>query len=183
MESPASEPPPPSPYVIGLAISIPSAVVGGWRVLELIELGFDARVAPEYPAWFYGFLWCLAIGPLLAGALGMAGSVQKRRAAVGHRLLLVAAGGLVVAWTLVQTWIRVVHDPDVAFGGLIWGVLHNLTLTRQPNVGATAAGSAGYSTGLVLGGVVWLALGVVLTVVGGSHPDMEDEPHRKENAG
>ena len=153
---------PPSSFHVALVASLPCVAVGAWRLPEMIEVGVDARVAAGYPSWFIAFLWLLVLGPLIVGTVGTLGALLARSASPAAPHLLRSAGALIVVWAIAQTWIRVQYDPDIAFGGLIWGLVHNLTLTREVDVGATPSGRAGYTAGLVIGGAVWVGAGLLL---------------------
>ncbi len=151
-----------TPFRMALVVSLPCIAAGAWRLPELLAIGLNPPVTPGYPSWILGFLWVLVLGPLGAGILGALGAAMVRRSNRAAPQVLRAAAVFLVLWALVQTWIRVQYDPDIAFGGLIWGLVHNLTLTREVDVGATPTGRAGYSAGLILGGAVWVGMGWIL---------------------
>lgn len=146
-------------YCLGLGLfRLPELTSALW----IFELPAEAFAGIKYPSWWFWFLWAMVVGIIVVGLVATVGSVLRFLESPHAPRLLSGAAVMLAVWAVGQTVVRVVFDPDVAQGGLFWGTFHNLTLTRIENYGATPAGAAGYSAGLVVGGVVWLGGAVLL---------------------
>jgi hypothetical protein len=142
-------------------------VLGVWRGQEVLGLPRDVAVGDPFPQWLVAYLHVLVAWLLINGALWIACFARLRSGHTVPRLGLVATVSS-VALVLVHGWFTLTHDAALAGGGMIWGFVDLLTLTREfmPN-GASAAGATGFRVGQVVGLVVWLfaVLGVAAEVL------------------
>lgn len=112
----------------------------------------SADVPPYFPPWIFRYL--LALCALLL-VLGFAAGALAALALMGKRVRVrpAAAVALTIAvLVVVHGYVLINHDGAVAEGGMIWGLFHVLTLTREVSpAGPTDAGMAGYRIGQVVG--------------------------------
>ncbi len=156
--------------VATVAISLYAVVVALFRLPEVLDLLLvkeqvvgrigdqlllqveEARTLPGYPNWLLTYLTVL-VGSV--ASLGLAGVVyggfgfRKVPPRTGYGVALAVA---IVGLLAFHGYFVFGRDLATAEGGLIWGFVHVLTLTRLhiPG-GATDAGLAGYRFGQVLG--------------------------------
>lgn len=174
---PAGEWSPGSSMVTFLVAGAYLALVGAYRAIEVLPLVFRNRVE-GYPEWLLPYLALISLLVFAAGvALFLTGLGVRRKAmklaGVSGRL-----GALFLAvFALLHTFFLLRHEHSFADGGLIWGFLHILTLTRLPTTG-TEAGILGYQIGTGLGMIVWFvcSVGMFLLTVASTRVKREDRP-------
>lgn len=139
-------------------------VLGVWCGQAVLGLPRDVAVVDPFPQWLVVYLYILGGWLLVNGALWIACFASLRRGRAVPRLGLVALESS-IALVLMHAWFTLAHDAALAGGGMIWGVVDVLTLTREsmPN----GASAAGFRVGQVVGLVVWLlaVLGVAVEVL------------------
>lgn len=135
------------------------ALLGGLRLREVIALPADAAPGPDYPWWLLVYLQALVVVILLTGVGFLLAAGKK------SRVLGVISGSAFLCITIVHAWFVAFHERAFADGGLVFGALHLLTLTRMDTT-ATSAGVAGYRVGQAIGILIWLGSAVYLLALG-----------------
>ena len=135
--------------------------LGLWRfpeVLEVLETSSRMRevgidpIAPGFPPWLIEYIVALVSGVSLLGGGAIARGAMGLRGRGLPAGMCWAVGGAGFALLVVHAWFTFTHDVAVAEGGMIWGVVHLVTLTREhiPG-GATEAGRFGFRIGQAIG--------------------------------
>jgi hypothetical protein len=135
------------------------AYLGALGGIRLVQVAPYARgyVVEDFPEWLLLYLTILVGTLLLAGASLLIGGVALRRRARWSRPVLQLGASAFLTATLAHATFLILVEHAYADGGMIWGVLHLLTLTRLPTTGSIS-GIAGYKLGLGLGIACWLGL-------------------------
>lgn len=139
-----------------LLASLYAASVAAYRLPDILAVQ-GAELLPDFPPWIFGYLLVLCASLLvLALAAGVHAGLAMRAKAPP------AAFGLAIAVTIaalvvVHGYVLIAHDAAVSDGGMLWGFVHVLTMTREVAPGGpTDAGMAGYRVGQAVGVVAML---------------------------
>lgn len=146
------------PLFIGVGAYL--TLLGGWHAVETVPLSMRGARAEGYPDWLVPFLTLESILVLGAGVcLLLAGLLRRRKGRVSAILGLSGSSALTI-FALLYAWFLIAYENSFADGGIIWGFLHVLTLTRMPTTG-TESGVLGYKIGLGAGMVAWFVVAML----------------------
>ena len=136
----------------------------GERLREILSLPADMVPGPGFPSWMLEYLALLcALILTTGGLLFMAGFTARKGRPIARALILWGAIGAFV-FTGLHSWFLFFYERAFADGGLVWGTIHLLTLTRMDTT-ATEAGVVGYRIGQVFGIAVWVGCASYLLVI------------------
>lgn len=151
-------------FKIPLAVGAYLVALGGIRLVEVAPVA-RGYVVDGFPEWMLLYLALLAGMLLLAGASLVLGGIGLRQSVAWSGYAILFGASAYLAATVTHAAFLVLYERAFADGGLLWGVVHLLTLTRLPTTG-TEAGIAGYKLGLGAGIACWLGLGVMSLRIG-----------------
>jgi len=140
--------------------------VSGLRLYELAQLPPGVRILPGFPQWLISYLWAICGSLFGIGLSAVALSLLILMHRVRSRELLLIPAACMALWIIVHG-IFSLQDRAVGSGGLVWGVIDMVTLTRTVSE-PTDAGLSGYRVGQVLGLLVWCSFPFALSAATGS---------------
>lgn len=136
------------------------ALLAGYRLVEVLPAAARGAVVDGYADWLLPYLAFVCGLLLCAGTLALVAGATARRDLRRSGIAGVVGGGALLAFVSAHAYFLVQYEHSFADGGLVWGVVHSLTLTRLATTGAEA-GVAGYKVGLGVGMVVWSFVGLL----------------------
>jgi hypothetical protein len=146
-------------------VALYASGLSAWRLSELASLPSDVQIHPDFPQWLVAYLWAicgslfvLGIATIVISALVLTGRIRSRL-----WFLLPALG--MTFWIAIHG-VFSLHDKAVGQGGMVWGLVHSLTLTRIFSE-ATEFGLVGYRNGQVVGLLIWCLFPFILFAVSG----------------
>ena len=144
-----------SPRALFLVVGAYLALLGGWRVAQVLPLVSGYHVVGE-PDWLLPYLAAITSVITVAGVGIVITGLTIRTRAVLAGVLGRGSAALLAVVALAHTYFLINYEDAFADGGFIWGFFHMLTLTRLPTT-ETEAGILGYRIGTGFGMAVWFA--------------------------
>lgn len=167
-----------------LVVSAYVLLLGVWRLIEIAPLLFDkttvvgrsgdqlhvvvehTTMREGYPPWTMTYLGALVVALVVLGGASVASAWRRLRERPLPVWTVIATAACAAGLSVVHGVFLFGYDQAFGEGGLIWGFVHVVTLTRIDGT-ATEAALGGYRIGQgvgLLATLAWPALLVSLTV-------------------
>ena len=145
--------------LIALA-AVYSLSISTWRLIELAGLPSDLAIHPDFPSWLLSYLWTSCVWLFLAATVTLAVSILRVTGRIRSSQWFQFPAMGMTAWITVHSLFSL-QDKAIGEGGLVWGAIHILTLTRN-FTGATELAEQGYRVGQIIGSILWCLFPLLL---------------------